>query len=145
MRSFRRAAVLFVATGAAAFALSTAAVAQSSMGPGMGSANKATGGGLEAAAIGQMGDTTVTPPLTPVLDLPALNIDEDAEGRIVMDLPGLKLVGKPKARPAPAPGPAGKLPKTGVNVGDLAAAGMAALAAGGILRRRLALRLASNA
>ena len=103
--------------------------------PGGSMANKATGGGLEGAAIGQMGDTTVTPPLHDLLDLPALNIQEDANGRVVMDLPGLKLVGKGKG------GRPGKLPTTGVNTGDFAALGAAVLAAGFVLLRKVRLAL----
>lgn len=86
-----------------------------------------------------------------LLDLPALNACETADGRVVMDLPALRLV-EPKGldkEPEPAPvvkhdhGP-GKLPRTGVNVGDLAAMGLAALAGGGVLVRRLRLALAST-
>lgn len=113
----------------------TALAAVDGLSTGSSMANKATGGGLEAAAIGEMGDTTVTPPLTKVLDLPALGIDRDANGRIVMDLPGLKLVG-------PGGGAPSKLPTTGANAGDLFAAGMAALSAGGVLARRVRMSLA---
>jgi LPXTG-motif cell wall-anchored protein len=125
------------------FVLAFGAGAMAQVMPGGNMANKATGGGLEGAAIGKLGDTTVTPPLSPLLNLPALHIDQDAEGRVVMDLPGLKLVGKPKGAPAaPGRGPS-KLPKTGANVGDIFALGMAALSGGGILVRRVKLSLAS--
>jgi LPXTG-motif cell wall-anchored protein len=125
--------------------LGAAALANGGL-PGMGTANGATGGGLEAAAIGELGDTTVTPPLEKLLDLPALHADCDAEGRVVMDLPALKLVGKPGTaacgpKAAPAAGPS-RLPKTGANVGDIFAAGMAALSGGGVLVRRLRFSLA---
>lgn len=133
--------VFVLAFGAAAFAAGTV-----DLGPGMGSANKATGGGLEAAAIGELGNTEHGPVVKSLLDLPALNVGEDAQGRVIMDLPGLKLVGKAKGAAAPAPGKPGapgKLPRTGANVGDLAAMGMAALSAGGVLARRLRLSLAS--
>jgi LPXTG-motif cell wall-anchored protein len=69
-----------------------------------------------------------------LLNLPALDSCRDAEGRVIMDLPALKLVGPaaPKA-----------LPATGVNAGDFAAMGGAALAAGAVLLRRVRLAIAS--
>lgn len=141
MRKSYRGIILLGLVGLMVLGLGTVALANGALGPGMKTANEATGGGLEAAAIGELGDTTVTPPFEKVLDLPALNVDRDAEGRIIMDLPGLKLVGPAKgAKAAPPPG---KLPVTGANVGDIFALGMAALSGGGLLARRLRLSLAS--
>lgn len=120
--------------------------------PGDGVADGATGGGLEAAAIGEMGDTEHGPCVEDILDLPALNVCADAQGRVIMDLPALKLVGPgaapADATPAPtaaprAPGAPDRLPVTGVNVGDIFALGMAALSGGGVLLRRLRMSLAS--
>jgi len=169
MTSKYRALVVTALAGAMVLALGASAFAQTGfdstqsggtvdLGPGMGTANRATGGGLEAAAIGELGDASHGPCVRDVLDLPALNACEDAQGRIVMDLPALKLVGPAKARAAgpdadrPGPGTPGRhgtrgapdrLPTTGVNVGDLMALGMAALSGGGVLLRRLRLSLAS--
>src|SRR5689334_11682352 len=120
MTKGRRGLVLLGLVAMFVLALAASAFAQTM--PGGSMANKATGGGLEAAAIGKMGDTTVTPPVTPLLNLPALNMGRDAEGRVVLDLPGLKLVGKAKGAAPAAPS---HLPKTGVNVSDLLALGMA--------------------
>lgn len=113
------------------------------LGPGLGTANAATGGGLEAAAIGQMGDTSFDESTArPLMDLPALDTEIDAQGRIRMDLPGLTLYGPGKAAPEPAaPEGPGKLPVTGANVGDIFALGLAALSGGGVLLRRLRLSL----
>lgn len=136
MTKGRKGLILVAIVGLFVLAFGATALAEVGLSTGSSMANKATEGGLEAAAIGEMGDTTVTPPLTKVLDLPALNVDRDANGRIVMDLPGLKLVG-PGGKGAPS-----KLPVTGANAGDLFAAGMAALAAGGVLARRVRMSLA---
>jgi LPXTG-motif cell wall-anchored protein len=70
-----------------------------------------------------------------VLDLPALDVCKDEQGRHLMELPAIGILREP-ATPAPADK---KLPKTGVNVGDFAAIGAAALAGGSVLLRRLRL------
>ena len=137
MTKARKGLMLLAMVGVLVVAFAAAALANGMPGDNM--ANEATGGGLEAAAIGTMGDTTVTPPMTDLLDLPALNVQEDAEGRVVMDLPGLLLVGPAKGAGAGEPS---KLPTTGVNVGDMFALGMAALSGGGVLARRLRLSVA---
>ncbi len=143
-------AMVLVAVTGVFLGMGSTAFAQLGL-PGDGVADGATGGGLEAAAIGEMGDTDHGPCVEDVLDLPALEVCEDAEGHLIMDLPGLKLVGPgdgaADATPAPtaSPGPAGpdRLPVTGVNVGDIFALGMAALSGGGVLLRRLRMSLAS--
>lgn len=111
------------------------AFAQLSDLPGMGTAAENTGG-LEAPAVGTLGNTEHGPCVEQLLDLPALNSCRDAEGRVIMDLPALKLVG-------PAAGKPRKLPVTGVNAGDLAAIGAAVLAGGMVLLRRVRMALAS--
>ena len=98
--------------------------------PGMDTAAENTGG-LEAPAVGELGDTDHGPCVEELLNVPAVDSCRDAEGRVIMDLPALKLVG-PR-----------ELPETGVNVGDFAAMGGAALAAGAVLLRRVRLALAS--
>lgn len=101
--------------------------------PGM----KTTGmGGLEAPAVGELGDTSHGPCVEQLLDMPAINSCRDENGKVIMDLPALKLVGPAAAAPK-------KLPETGANVGDFAALGGAALAAGAALMRRVRLALAS--
>jgi LPXTG-motif cell wall-anchored protein len=153
----KRLMVAVATAGLLILGLGPAASAQLGL-PGDGAANQATGGGLEAAAIGQLGDTEHGPIVDTLLDLPALNVGVDAEGRVVMDLPGLKLVGPadPAVAPPPAPPvapvdpvdpavdrpaptePAPRaLPVTGMEAGDMAAAGLAALALGGWLLRRM--------
>lgn len=94
-------------------------------------------GGIQAPAVNELGNDEHGPCVRDLLDLPALEACEDAEGRVVMDLPALNLVG-PKAPTAPK-----RLPETGVNVGDLAAIGSATLAAGFALTRRVRAALAS--
>jgi LPXTG-motif cell wall-anchored protein len=101
--------------------------------PGMGSANSSTGG-LIAPALGNMGDTSHGPCVQQLLNMPALNSCRDANGKVIMDLPALTLVG---------PAAPKKLPATGANTGDIAAIGAAALAAGFVLLRRVRLSLAS--
>ena len=101
--------------------------------PGMGTANGATGG-LIAPALGNMGDTSHGPCVQQLLNMPALNSCRDANGKVIMDLPALTLVG---------PAAPKKLPATGANTGDIAAIGAAALAAGFVLLRRVRLALAS--
>ena len=139
-------AVFVLALGAVAFAQTgvTGVDTGVDLGPGMGAANAATGGGLEAAAVGEMGNTEFDEAsATPVLDLPALDVEKDAAGRIRMDLPGLVLYGPGKgAAPAGPGGGPGRLPTTGVNVGDIAAMGLAALSGGAVLLRRLRLSFA---
>ena len=99
--------------------------------PGM----NATGlGGLEAPAVGELGNTAHGPCVKELLDMPAIGACEDAAGRVIMDLPALKLVG---------PAAPKKLPETGANVGDFAAIGAAALAGGAALTRRVRMALAS--
>lgn len=124
--------VLLVTALVAVFglALGGSALAQISDLPGMGT-NENTGG-LEAPAVGELGDTEHGPCVEELLGLPALDTCVDAEGRVIMDLPALKLVG-PRAP--------SKLPVTGVNAGDLAAMGAAALAGGAVLLRRVRLAL----
>lgn len=73
-----------------------------------------------------------------VLDLPALNVCKDAQGRHLMELPAIGVL----REPAPSAAPDKALPKTGVNVGDFAAIGLAALAGGSVLLRRLRLAVA---
>jgi LPXTG-motif cell wall-anchored protein len=116
--------------------VSGAAFAQVANLPGMGGADEAVGGGLEAPAVGELGDTSHGPCVKQLLDLPAIGACEDADGKVIMDLPALLLVG-PKAEGVPT-----KLPETGVNVGDLAGLGLAALTAGGVLLRRMRLSVA---
>ena len=72
-----------------------------------------------------------------VMDLPALNVCKDAQGRHLLDLPAIGTLREP-ATPKPATG-TGKLPKTGVHTADFMALGGAVLAAGFVLLRRLRL------
>jgi len=101
--------------------------------PAMGTANSSTGG-LIAPALGNMGDTSHGPCVQQLLNMPALNSCRDANGKVIMNLPALTLVG---------PAAPKKLPATGANTGDIAAIGAAALAAGFVLLRRVRLALAS--
>ena len=103
--------------------------------PAMGTANNATGG-LIAPALGNLGDTSHGPCVQQLLNMPALNSCRDADGKVIMDLPALTLVGPAAKTPK-------KLPVTGANTGDIAAIGAAALAAGFVLLRRVRLALAS--
>ncbi len=123
--------VLVVAAFAAVIGLGFAGSAFAQVGdlPGMDAAGV---GGLEAPAVGELGNTEHGPCVKDLIDLPAVGACEDAEGRVIMDLPALKLVGPPS-----------KLPETGVNVGDFAAMGSAALAAGFALVRRVRMAIAS--
>jgi LPXTG-motif cell wall-anchored protein len=126
---------ILVVAAVAVFGLGFGGAAMAQLGdlPGMDQAEENTGG-LEAPAVGELGDTDHGPCVEELLNLPALDSCRDAEGRVIMDLPALKLVGPaaPKA-----------LPETGVNAGDFAAMGGAALAAGAVLLRRVRLALAS--
>jgi len=78
-----------------------------------------------------------------VMDLPALNVCKDAQGRHILDLPAIGALREPAPAATPAPAPSSKkLPKTGMHVEDFAAIGLAALAGGAILLRRLRLAVA---
>ena len=72
-----------------------------------------------------------------VMDLPALNVCKDAQGRHILDLPAIGALREPA--PPAAEAPRGSLPKTGVDTADFAAIGFAALAGGAVLLRRLRL------
>jgi len=77
-----------------------------------------------------------------VLDLPALNVCKDAAGRHILDAPALTLrEPAPKAKDCcpKRHGHAHALPRTGLGTEDFAAIGMAALAGGAVLVRRLRL------
>lgn len=106
----------------------------------------AWGFGLAGAASAQ-GDLPLDAPedcVENVMDLPALNVCKDAQGRHILDLPAIGPLREPApaATPAPAPAADRKLPKTGMNVEDFAAIGLAALAGGAVLLRRLRLAVA---
>jgi LPXTG-motif cell wall-anchored protein len=75
-----------------------------------------------------------------VMDLPALNVCKDAQGRHILDLPAVGALREPA--PAAAPKADRKLPKTGLAVEDFAAIGLAAMAGGAVLLRRLRLAVA---
>ncbi len=91
-------------------------------------------GGVGLPAIPELGDLEHGPCVRDLLNLPALDSCVDEAGRVIMDLPAVNLVG---------PTPPKKLPETGVNVGDLAAMGAAALAGGAALVRRVRLAMSS--
>jgi LPXTG-motif cell wall-anchored protein len=74
-----------------------------------------------------------------VMDLPALNVCKDAQGRHLLDLPAIGTLREPLPAKAPTTGGTGKLPKTGMHTEDFMAIGGAALAAGFVLLRRLRL------
>jgi LPXTG-motif cell wall-anchored protein len=118
------------------FAFGGSAFAQLGDLPGMDTAESNTEGGLEAPAVGELGNTEHGPCVEELLNLPALDSCRDAAGRVIMDLPALKLVSPAGAQPR-------SLPATGVNAGDFAAFGGVALAAGAALLRRVRLALAS--
>ena len=99
--------------------------------PGMGTTGT---GGLTAPAVGSLGDTSHGPCVEQLLDQPAINACRDANGKVIMDLPALQLVG---------PAAPKKLPATGMNAGDFAAIGAAALAFGAVILRRVRPALAS--
>jgi LPXTG-motif cell wall-anchored protein len=74
-----------------------------------------------------------------VMDLPALNVCKNAKGQHILDLPAMG----PLVEPLPSKAPAEKkLPKTGLHVEDFAAIGLATLAGGAVLLRRLRLAVA---
>lgn len=97
-------------------------------------------GGVGVPAIPELGNLEHGECVEDLLNLPALNSCVDAQGRVIMDLPAVNLVGPRPGRPAAQPR---RLPVTGVNVGDFAAIGAAALAGGAALVRRVRLALAS--
>ncbi len=77
-----------------------------------------------------------------VLDLPALNVCKDAAGRHILDAPALTLRGEAPTdhHKKHVKGHAHRaLPRTGLGTEDFAAIGMAALAGGAVLLRRLRL------
>ncbi len=113
------------------FGLGASAFAQVPDLPGMGTTGT---GGLTAPAVGSLGDTSHGPCVEQLLDQPALNACRDANGKVIMDLPALQLVG---------PAAPKKLPATGMNAGDFAAIGAAALAFGAVILRRVRPALAS--
>ena len=78
--------------------------------------------------------------VTEVMNLPALNVCKDAQGRNILELPAIGELREP-ATPAPAKG-GGSLPKTGMHTEDFAAIGLAALAGGAVLVRRMRLAVA---
>jgi hypothetical protein len=67
-----------------------------------------------------------------VMDLPALNVCKDAQGRHLLNLPAIGTL----REPLPETDADKKLPKTGLGE-DLAVGGLAALAIGAVLTRRL--------
>src|SRR5213593_1543067 len=68
--------------------------------------------------------------VTEVMDLPALNVCKDAQGRAILELPA---IGELRELATPAPSHhAGALPKTGMHTEDFAAIGLAALAGGAV-------------
>lgn len=77
-----------------------------------------------------------------VMDLPALNVCKDAQGRHILDLPAMGPLREPAPVATATPAPDRKLPKTGMHTEDFAAIGLAALAGGGVLLRRLRLAVA---
>ena len=133
--------VLLVSSAAALLAVAFGGSALAQLGPGTGAADRATGG-LIGPALNDLGNTEHGPCVQQLLDLPALNSCRDAQGRVIMDLPGLTLVGPPSPAPKRAPVARRALPRTGVNVGDMAAFGLAALAGGAVLLRRMRLSFA---
>jgi LPXTG-motif cell wall-anchored protein len=74
-----------------------------------------------------------------VMDLPALNVCKDAQGRHILDLPAIGPLREPLPEKAPVTGGDKQLPKTGLHTEDFAAIGLAALAGGAVLMRRLRL------
>lgn len=78
-----------------------------------------------------------------VMDLPALNVCKDAQGRHILELPAIGALREPAPTKAAPKARAGrKLPKTGVDAEDFAAIGLATLAGGAVLLRRLKLAVA---
>jgi LPXTG-motif cell wall-anchored protein len=125
--------VMLIAAIVAVFGVGFGGAALAQTLPAMGTANGATGG-LIAPALGNLGDTSHGPCVQQLLNMPALNSCRDANGKVIMNLPALSLIG---------PAAPKKLPATGANTGDIAAMGAAALAAGFVLLRRVRLAIAS--
>ena len=98
------------------------------------------GWGMAGSALAQSDDLPLDASedcVENVMDLPALNVCKDAQGRHILNLPAIGNLREPA--PAPAAPTRGALPKTGLEVEDFAAIGMAALAGGAVLLRRLRL------
>jgi LPXTG-motif cell wall-anchored protein len=92
-----------------------------------------------SSALAQSNDLPIDAPddcVENVMDLPALNVCKDAQGRHILNLPAIGSLREPAT---PAPASRGALPKTGLEVEDFAAIGMAAAAGGAVLLRRLRL------
>lgn len=162
MRSRSRVAVVVALAGVFALAFGGSAFAQFDDMPGGDlvsaeeqDAREDPSGGADGAAV-DVGNsdpecTDADEPLP--FDVPAIDGCQTADGRTILDLPGMKVVGPadpdepapaPQPEPAPAPkAPAKRLPTTGVNAGDFLAMGMAALGGGGVLLRRLRLSFTS--
>lgn len=135
---------LAVLVGAFILALGGAAMAQIPDLPGMEGVVPGQGtGGVEAPAVGELGDTEHGPCVEELLNVPAIDACVDAAGRVIMDLPAVKVVSPANVDAPDAPGAPDRLPTTGANVGDIAALGLAALSGGGVLLRRLRLAIAS--
>ncbi len=103
----------------------------------------AFGLGFATSALAGNSDIPIDAPeecVEMVLDLPALPICKDKDGLHLMDLPAIGILREPK--PTTAPAAEKKLPKTGMHIEDFAAIGLAALAGGGVLLRRLRLAVA---
>jgi len=101
-------------------------------------------GGIDAAGAGNVGNFHRAPAgAESVLDLPAQRTYRDAAGNVYMDLPGLDLYAPASPHKCCKQHAPKRLPVTGMNAGDLAAMGGAALAAGGVLLRRVRMALAS--
>jgi LPXTG-motif cell wall-anchored protein len=99
----------------------------------------ALGIGFGGSALAQAGDLPADANedcVENVMDLPALNVCKDAQGRHILNLPAIGDLREPAPPAAPK---SGSLPKTGVNTADFAAIGFAALAGGAVLLRRLRL------
>ena len=126
--------VLVVAAVAAlGLGFGASAFAQTPNLPAMGTTGTNTGG-LTAPAVGTLGDVSHGPCVEQLLNMPAVNSCRDANGKVIMDLPALQLVG---------PAAPKKLPATGMNAADFAAIGAAALAFGAAILRRVRPALAS--
>lgn len=100
------------------------------------------GWGMAGSALAQSGDLPIDAPddcVENVMDLPALNVCKDAQGRHILNLPAIGALREPLPSKAPAAPTGGSLPKTGLEVEDFAAIGMAAAAGGAVLLRRLRL------
>ncbi len=99
------------------------------------------GWALAGTSVAQSNDLPADAPadcVENVMDLPALNVCKDAQGRHLLDLPAIGTLREPLPAKSAAPS-AGRLPKTGMGTEDFAAIGMAALAGGAVLLRRVRL------